>query len=192
MLAAVLLAAGAATRYGADKLMVTLADGRPILAAAIDALSPHVGCVVGVVGPQHRARAELLRARGCRVATCQQAAAGMGHSLAAGIAALPVCTDYLVALGDMPWLQAETVAQVVQYSRDNASSVIIAPRFQGRRGHPILFRGTLRAQLLALEGDQGARAMMERHAAQIRYCEVEDAGILRDVDRPEDLIGLSI
>jgi molybdenum cofactor cytidylyltransferase len=109
----------------------------------------------------------------------------MGASLAAGVAALPVDRAVVVALADMPWIEPTTIARVADAVRNGA--VVAAPFHDGQRGHPVGFAPSLRDELLALAGDDGARSVLARHRASLVRIDVDDAGVLRDVDRPSDM-----
>ncbi len=109
----------------------------------------------------------------------------MGASLAAGIAAAGGADGFVVALADMPWVAPATIRLVVEALRGGAS--IAAPRYQGKRGHPVGFGATHRAELVALAGDHGARAIVDAHTEVLRLVDVDDVGTLADVDVPGDL-----
>jgi len=90
---------------------------------------------------------------------------------------------WLVALGDMPFVDQATLRALASAIEDGAG--IAAPLFEGRRGNPVAFGALHRAALLALDGDQGARRLLER--APVTAIAVDDPGILRDIDSPADL-----
>jgi molybdenum cofactor cytidylyltransferase len=179
----ILLAAGSATRFGRDKLLVTLPDGTPIGVAALENLAAAVDTVVAVVRLGDDALATALAAHGARVTACPQAAEGMGESLAWGVRAAPAAAAWLIALADMPWVQSTTVDRVGQALRQGA--LIAAPTWQGAQGHPVGFAASLYAELIALTGDEGAKSIVARHGASA--VATEDAGALRDIDTPQDL-----
>ncbi len=179
----ILLAAGSASRFGADKLLAPLPEGTPVGVAALEHLAAVVDAVVAVVRPHDTALAAALAARGARVSMCPRAAEGMGVSLAWGIRAAPAATAWVIALADMPWVQPATAARVVDALREGAS--IAAPCWQGRRGHPVGFAADRYPDLVALSGDEGARPVLARYP--VTLIDSEDAGILRDVDTPQDL-----
>ena len=109
---------------------------------------------------------------------------GMGASLAAGVRATPDANSWLVALGDMPWIAASTYEAVTRaLDADDAS--IVAPAHRGVRGHPVGFAAHHFDALAALDGDTGARALFA--SAPVRLLDVDDPGIVRDVDTPADL-----
>jgi molybdenum cofactor cytidylyltransferase len=184
--AGVLLAAGLGTRFGAHKLLVPLADGTPLAIAAARALRlAMTDEVLAVVRPGDTGLSALLVAEGLRVVECPQAGLGMGHSLAAGVTALPDAAGWVVALADMPYIKVSTIVRVVQAV--SAGALLAAPFHQDRRGHPVGFSATLRAELAALRGDRGARDLLTRHAPTLARLDVDDAGILMDVDTPAEL-----
>jgi molybdenum cofactor cytidylyltransferase len=141
--------------------------------------------VIADVRPHDDALAALFAIEGARVIRAARAHEGMGASLAAGVAAAPDADGWLVALADMPWIAPATHARVAAGLRDGAS--IVAPHCNGRRGHPVGFAAALCGELLALGGDEGARRVLEAHRDALTPIEVDDAGVLRDVDQPGDL-----
>jgi len=109
----------------------------------------------------------------------------MGHSLAAGIAALPSALSYVViALADMPFVQRSTLEQLQARMETAAANEIVQPQFDGRSGHPVGFGSGHFAALSELEGDVGARAVLKRHRRHVTHVAVNDPGVLRDIDRP--------
>jgi molybdenum cofactor cytidylyltransferase len=178
-----LLAAGAATRFGGDKLVAPLPDGSSVGVAALRNLTGALDAVVAVVRPEDDRLATALAAEGARVTACPFAADGMSSSLAWGVRASPLARAWLVVLADMPWIRPESVARVADAMRTGAA--IAAPSWRGARGHPVGFAGSFFFELAALSGDEGAKAILARHRVQL--IPVEDQGVVRDVDRPEDL-----
>lgn len=185
-IAGILLAAGRGTRFGGNKLLAPLADGTPLVLAAARALLGAVSSVLVVVRPDDRKLAALLTAEGVRIVECPQADQGMGHSLAAGVAASSVADAWLIALGDMPYIKVATHACVRDALATGA--LLAAPFYRGRRGHPVGFGAGLRTELQALHGDAGARELLARHSARLLRLDVDDPGILTDVDTPADLV----
>ena len=179
----ILLAAGEATRFGAHKLSVPLADGTPIAAAALKNLLAAVDAVVAVLRPGDDATAAALAAQGARTTVCPDAAAGMGASLAWGVRAAPTASGWVIALADMPWVRSATIAAVVSALR--AGVPIAAPERGGRRGHPVGFAGAFYPRLSALTGDEGAKEVLAANA--VTLIATDDDGVLRDVDTRADL-----
>jgi molybdenum cofactor cytidylyltransferase len=113
----------------------------------------------------------------------------MGASLACGIAETAGADGWLIALADMPYIKESTFRSLVEALR--AGAELVAPVHAGQRGHPVGFSAMFRSELLALDGDRGARQLLTRHADRLVRCEIDDPGVLMDVDTPMDL-GASI
>ena len=180
-----LLAAGSATRFGSDKLQHALPHGVAIAVQAARHLKSEVSRVVAVVRPEGGQTARALATEGCEVVVCDRAAEGMGASLACAARAAGAADGYLVALGDMPFVRPSTIGAV----RDAlaAGAALAAPYWRAKRGHPVGFAGNFRAELEALSGDEGARHLVDAHAARLVKVPVGDPGAIRDIDKPSDL-----
>lgn len=180
-----LLAAGQGRRFGSDKLLHLLDDGTPLAVASARKLKEACPRAIAVLRPEQTTLAALLIAEGLEVVICPEASAGMGHSLAAGVAASREAAGWLVALADMPFVQVATLRSVADAL--NTGAALAAPFHNSHRGHPVAFAARWRDELLALTGDEGARAIVGRHRKLLHTLESDDAGVLRDVDTPEDL-----
>lgn len=186
----VLLAAGYSKRFGSNKLLQPLPAqspeaGTPIGLAAAKHLLAVLPDSIAVVRPRARKLAKLLRGAGCNTVVCKDAAEGMGTSLAAGIRAAADADGWVIALADMPFLRPQTIRTIVDALA--AGAALAAPAYRGERGHPVGFARRFFGELTALRGDEGARELLKRHAHRVTLCEVDDPGILRDVDEPSDL-----
>ena len=181
----ILLAAGAGRRFGGPKLLAPGPEGQPVGLAAARSLAAAVDRCVAVVRPDDHRLAELLLAEGIDVLRNPRPERGMGASLAFAVAAMPAGKGWLVALGDMPWVQPSTAQRVAGALR--AGALLAAPLRKGRRGHPVGFAVDLGHELRALRGDRGARAVLHRHRDRLARVAVDDDGCLLDVDRPGDL-----
>ena len=181
----ILLAAGSASRFGADKLAATLPDGTPVGVAALRNLAAAVDSVIAVVRAGDNVTAKALIANGARVSVCPWANDGMGASLAWGVRGAAVAAGWVIALADMPWIAPATIARVATAIRDGA--LLAAPRFEGSRGHPVGVSARCYGELATLSGDEGARRLLAAHSASVQLVDVEDAGVLRDIDTPADM-----
>ena len=185
LISGILLAAGAGSRFGGDKLLHPLEDGVAIAAHAARNLIAAGLEVIAVVRwgdfPLH----DMLEEEGCQVTMFQGAPRGMGASLAHGVAQARGADGWVVALADMPRIAPDTIKKVIAALEEGAS--IAAPVRKGERGHPVGFGARLRDELLALDGDQGARVVVERHREAVRLVECDDPGIILDIDRKTDL-----
>lgn len=181
----ILLAAGSSRRFGSNKFLAPLADGTPLAVAAARRLIAAVPEAIAVLRPGDVELAAVLAAQGLRIVECAQAEYGMGHSLVAGVAAAGTADAWLIALADMPAIKHSTLAALV--AQLATGSTLVAPFHNGQRGHPVGFAAEFAPELLALRGDAGARDLLARHALVLTRLDVEDPGILIDVDTPDDL-----
>jgi molybdenum cofactor cytidylyltransferase len=181
-----LLCGGASVRFGRDKLLEKI-GGEPMAVVSARHLREAMPRVLAVTRPGRQDLSELLEGAGCEVLETYKALDGLGASLAAGVKASEAADGWVVMLADMPFIRADTIGAVRAALETGA--VIAAPvhRTSGARGHPVGFRGWLAEELMALAGDEGARSVIHRHRDIIRLIPVDDDGITRDIDRPEDL-----
>lgn len=186
----VLLAAGYARRFGSNKLLHPLPPGSvnaglPIALAAARNFVEALPESIAVIRPRAQKLGKMLREAGCNTVVCKNAAEGMGVSLAEGVRAAADAHGWVVALADMPYLRSETVRIVAKGLSEGAA--IAAPVYRGERGHPVGFARRFKDELSALRGDAGARDILKAHPDWITLYEVDDPGVLRDIDEPSDL-----
>jgi len=186
----ILLAAGYSKRFGSNKLLQSLPAGSPeagtpIGLAAAKHLLEALPESIAVVRPRAQKLARILRDAGCNTVVCKNAGDGMGTSLAAGVRSTSDASGWVVGLADMPFIRPETIRTVAKTLHDGAA--IAAPSFQGRRGHPVGFARRFYEELSSLHGDNGARQFLEQHPEWVKVFEVDDPGVVRDIDEPSDL-----
>ncbi|MDB5841334.1 MAG: nucleotidyltransferase family protein [Herminiimonas sp.] len=186
-LAGILLAAGKGSRFDPsgiqNKLLQPLAGGQPVAAAAAKNLLSVLPRTLAVVRPGATAVAVQLGALGCEVVECPDAGQGMGASLAFAIARTANAAGWLIALADMPYVQAATLQALIDTIANGAD--IAVPTHAGRRGNPVAFSHRHLPELLALGGDQGARRLLTSYP--VMEVAVDDPGIHRDIDTLGDL-----
>ncbi|MGH7638774.1 MAG: nucleotidyltransferase family protein [Gemmatimonadaceae bacterium] len=193
MIVGLLLAAGAARRFGAPKLVQHLA-GKPLVRWSADALAAAADRTVVVVPPEGAVITEALRGLPVSYVTNPAPERGLGASIARGVAALPGESEaVVVALADEPALDARWIEAVIaryRAGREGGHAAIVAPVFRGTRRHPVLFDRSVFAELSRLDGDAGARAVVERDPGRVALVEFDEPGTI-DVDTPEDLARLA-
>lgn len=184
---AILLAAGFSRRFGDIKLNAVLPDGSTVLQKTARLLTDNINNVLVVTRPALLDANVLskLTFSDQQIILCHDADQGMGHSLACAIRAIPehwhAC---MVCLGDMPFLRPSTLQQLQQHASPHA---IIIPTFQGQRGHPVVFGRDFFAELGRSQGDTGGREVVRNHPNRVQLIELDDPGILQDIDTPEDI-----
>lgn len=181
-----ILAAGASSRMrGADKLLEPVA-GRPLLAHVLAEAQASGLPLLVVLPPDRPARTALVKAAGLPHVIAARAAEGMAESLKAGVAALPSDKAIMLLLADLPEITAEDLRQMARVHAEDRQAILRGTAQDGRPGHPVLFPADLRAELLALNGDEGARSLLARHRDRLRPVPLPSAHATTDLDTPED------
>ncbi|TMQ03701.1 MAG: 4-diphosphocytidyl-2C-methyl-D-erythritol kinase [Deltaproteobacteria bacterium] len=189
-IAAVVLAAGRASRMGSNKLVAEL-DGEPIVRRTVRAaLASAARPVIVVTGHEADAVRAALAGLDVQLVHNPDFAEGMSTSLRTGIAAAGAVRAALVCLGDMPRLEARHLDAVIEAFRAGDPDEIIVPTADRKRGNPVLWPHRYFAEIAELTGDVGARALIDRHADQVRLLAIDDPAILVDVDTPAALAEL--
>jgi molybdenum cofactor cytidylyltransferase len=190
MIAAVLLAAGLARRMGRQKLLLQL-QGKPVVRWSVEHIVRHVEDVVIVTGPDDTAIRQALEDLAVRFVVNPRPQDGQGTSIAAGVAALkPWTTAALIALGDQPRMPATVVPALLEALR-RSGKAIVAPVYQGVQGTPVVFSSEVFAELRALKGDAGARAVVKENPERVEPVAF-DLAMPPDVDTPEDYAKLHV
>jgi molybdenum cofactor cytidylyltransferase len=186
MIAAIVLAAGASTRMGRQKLTLPLADGRPLARAAVEqVLAGGLDDVVVVLGREAEAVAATLRGLPIRTVVNPRYAEGQSTSLRAGLDALAPGTEAaVVALGDQPLPDPRVIHRLVEAFRTSGRP-IVAPVYRDGRGNPVLFASAVFDELRRVEGDRGGRPVIARNPERVAEVPV-DAPMPTDIDTPED------
>lgn len=192
VIAGLLLAAGRGARFDAqgqrNKLLEPI-DGEPVVLRSARQLRAAVDHLIVVGRPDSSLNAAAFAGLADLFSVCPDAALGMGHSLAHGVREARRCCApdaLLVALGDMPFVAAGTLQSLAALGRsEGGNALIAAPRYQGQRGHPVLFGRDFFDVLERCTGDTGAAALLR--GGPVQWLEVDDPGVIRDIDRPEDL-----
>lgn len=176
-------AAGAASRMrGGDKLL-ELVDGEPMLRRQARLACSICDRVIVTLREDDPARRAVLAGLPAQVLLVADAAEGMAASLRAGAAA---ATGALMILpGDMPEFTSEDLQKLIDATNQQPTAILRGATADGVAGHPVLFPADLRAELLALQGDEGARSVLQRHKARLRLIALPNQHALTDLDTPE-------
>jgi molybdenum cofactor cytidylyltransferase len=181
----ILLAAGKSERFGSNKLLYSLNNDKPMLLCTAERLVSVLPESVAVINTQLESHASELERIGMQVIVNKASERGMGNSIACGVRASPDAAGWLVTLADMPYVQAATIRQLANALLEGAQ--IVAPFFQLQRGHPVGFQQRFYNDLASLDGDRGARQIIENNLAVLKKVSTGDEGVIIDIDHMQDL-----
>jgi molybdenum cofactor cytidylyltransferase len=188
-IAAVVLAAGRSTRMGAVNKMIAEIGGKPLVRiAAEQALASRAAPVIVVTGHQRECIEAALAGLPVRFVHNPDYADGLGTSLKAGIAAVPEDADgAIICLGDMPQVDAALIDRLIGAFDPERGALIVVPSIEGRRGNPVVWSRRFFHELMAIQGDIGARHLIGQYAEAVAEVALAGDAALTDVDTPESL-----
>lgn len=183
--AAIILAAGKSRRMGSCKQLLPLGDGT-VITRCIDALvSGGAGEILVVVSAEGNSVADAVRDYPVRIVVNQESEGDMASSVRFGRDALiSEAGGVIVFLCDYPLVSAATITSLIEAHGESPGSIII-PCHGGKRGHPLLFP---RAVLDGLANEMILRDLVRRDTERVRCLDVNDPGVLLDMDTPEDYL----
>ncbi len=190
--AALVLAAGRSTRMGAVNKMLAEIGGKPLVRiAAEQAAASNAQPVIVVTGHEREKVEAALKDLPVRFAHNPDYAEGLGTSLKAGIAAVPEEADAtIVCLGDMPQVDATLINRLIAAFDPERGALVVVPSIDGRRGNPVVWSRRFFHDLMAIQGDVGARHLIGNYAEVVVEVPVAGEAALTDVDTPELLLAV--
>jgi molybdenum cofactor cytidylyltransferase len=191
-IAAIVLAAGRSTRMGGPNKLLAEIGGKPLVRiAAEQALASRASPVIVVTGHEHERVTAALAGLSVTLVHNPDFASGLGGSLKTGIAVVPANADgVVVCLGDMPQVDAALIDQLIAAFDPEKGALAVVPVFDGRRGNPVLWSRRFFPDLMAIEGDVGARHLINRYNEAVVEVPVTGKAAFVDVDTPEALRGV--
>jgi molybdenum cofactor cytidylyltransferase len=189
-IAAVVLAAGRSTRMGGANKLLAEIGGKPLVRiAAEQALASRTDPVILVTGHQREQVEAAVAGLDLRLVHNPNFAQGLGTSLRAGVAAVPSDTDgVVVALADMPQVTSTLIDQLIAAFDPEHGALVAVPTVDGQRGNPVLWARRFFPELMAIEGDIGARNLIASYAEAVTEVPVTGTAAFVDVDTPEMLL----
>ena len=184
----IILAAGFSRRFGEDDKLFADLGGETLLSRT---LSLYPADLFNerklVIKPDDAAALELANAHGFEGVLNESAANGMGTSIAAGVRSLQAKTGVMIALADMPFVKPITIKSLVSAFEAASGAAIIAPNYDNKIGHPKVFSSDFFDELIHLDDDEGGRSLVAHHQGCLTCIQVEDEGVIRDVDTIDDI-----
>jgi molybdenum cofactor cytidylyltransferase len=184
-----ILAAGRSTRMGGPNKLLAEIGGRPLVRiAAEQALASRARPVIVVTGHQRERVEQALEGLGVLLVHNPDFADGLSTSVKAGLAAVPDTVDgAIVCLGDMPQVTAGLIDRLIAAFDPERGALVVVPTIDGKRGNPVVWSRRFFPELMALEGDVGARNLIGRYPEGVAEVALTDEAALIDVDTPEAL-----
>ena len=182
----ILLAAGKSSRFGTNKILASLPDSTPIGLRSAETLQKCVDDLLVVVDSENIATRDLFVDHGFNVTVSKNSGLGMGYSLSHGITVSSDATHWIIALADMPYLDASTMSKLRKFLV--TKNRITVPIFEGRVGHPVGFPVNYREQLIGLDDDNGARSVLDCSGEDTFFFMSSDLGVVKDIDVKSDIL----
>jgi len=188
-IAALVLAAGRSSRMGGPNKLLEKIAGRPLVRIVVEAaLASRARPVFVVTGHQREQVEATLAGLPVKFLHNPHFAEGLGTSLRTGIAALPAQADgVIVCLGDMPQVDAALIDRLLDAFDPDKVALVVVPTIAGQRGNPVVWSRRFFPDLMAVEGDVGARHLIGRYAEAVTEVPLSGNAALTDVDTPEAL-----
>ena len=185
-LTGLILAAGRSSRMGRDKALLSY-RGKTFLNHLIDLALPRTESIVVVLGHNQQVISESLPSSSrIRVVVNRDYDQGMLSSLQRGLESLPADADWILwMLVDHPAVRGRTLDALIASANDTGAPLVI-PRFNGDRGHPIMLSRRVAERMLQMDPNKSPQDAVRSYYPETRFVDVDDAGVMRDVDRPVD------
>jgi molybdenum cofactor cytidylyltransferase len=187
--AAIILAAGRSTRMGGPNKLLAELNGKTLVRIVTEqALASKTSDVIVVTGHQAEQVEKALAGLKVKFVRNPDFAEGLASSVKAGIAAVPEKADAAVmCLGDMPLISARLIDRLIEAFAPDRGNLITVPVSDARRGNPVLWSRRFFNELMALDGDIGARHLIARHSEAVAEVPVDGHGAFLDIDTPQAL-----
>jgi molybdenum cofactor cytidylyltransferase len=143
--------------------------------------------IIIVLGYKHEEVMKTLKLEYEKVVINEEYEKGMSSSLKKGVLNISKDSEaFAIFLADMPLIKEESIEKVINEFNER-SCLIVAPIFNKVIGHPVIFHRNLIPEIINLEGDIGAKKVIEKYKDEACFIEIDDEGVLIDIDAPKDL-----
>jgi molybdenum cofactor cytidylyltransferase len=185
--AALLLSGGASSRFGGEPKALANAGERSVVRRMVElSLARSYDPIVVVVGPHRAPIAHDLRNLPVEIVDSEEWFEGRTASVQAGLRAIPEEDDVLMWPVDHPFVTSRTLERLEAVREHDDLAVWFIPTFEGRGGHPVLWKPVVRPDLLQLRPDAPLRALLPEFGPQVRRVPVDDPGVIASIDTPEE------
>ena len=181
----VLLAAGQSTRFGSNKCLKKLSNGNEIALQSALNLKAHLDQVICVIPENSHELKSLFERNGFQILENKLSKEkGMSSSIKLAVKAASEAQAWLFCLADMPNIKPTSYQSLI--SKLDQKHTIVIPKYNQQRGNPVGLSNGHYNQIMALEGDVGAKQIFKQNAHDINFVDVNDEGILQDIDTVAD------
>lgn len=185
MVGAVILAAGLSTRMGGSKLTLML-DGIPIVEHVIKNVEvSEIEDIVLVYSKYTEDVKHIADKHGIHAVENKRAEEGMSTSVKEGLSSMLGKQGVMFLLGDQPFIETRDINKLVSQFKVNRDKIIVPVSYNGR-GNPVIFPEKFYAEIMGIEGDKGARLLLDKYASEVVFVEVEASRIHFDIDTIDD------
>ena len=185
MIGAIILAAGMSTRMGESKLSLML-DGKPIVEHVINKVEvSQVNKILVVYSEYTKPVEAIAKKHGLASVENHKTKEGLSTSLKCGLSKLLGTEAVMFLLGDQPFIETQDINKLIQHYKSNRGKIIVPVNYEGR-GNPVIFPEKYYEEILTLEGDKGARLLLDKYVDDIIFVEIEDSKIQFDIDTRDD------
>lgn len=186
MISAIILAAGLSSRMGMPKQLLTLGNKTLIRIVTENVLASAADEVLVVTGHLEKEVSAAVSDLPVNIIYNPRYEQGQGASLALGVQSInEKASAFLVLMSDQPLITASLISLAIDEFMKN-SCLVLRPTHKGLPGHPVVFSASMRAELEALKGDEGARQILKKLGDKVRYLPVLDEAVVFDIDTPVD------
>ena len=188
---AIILAAGLSQRMGEENKLFLHIKTKPIIKHVIDAIAKADMDEIIIVGSEYSNNflKDLLDEK-MSLVNNPNYKKGMTTSIKAGVRSAKKENAFMICLGDQPFIKSETYKKIAKYAENSfqeSKSAIVKPSYQGKQGNPVVFSSNYLEDILNHEEPEGCKEIVEKNKAQLCLIEVNDEGILKDIDNKTDL-----
>lgn len=183
MITAIIMASGYSKRMGENKLLLNY-KGKLLIEHTIDTVLQCDFLEVILVAREVKI-IKIAKNKGLKVIKNENAVKGISESIKLGIRNADESEGYMFFTADQPLLDVDTIKVLLSEFKENKSYIFV-PKYQGKRGSPVIFPEKFKKAFLELEGDVGGKTIINKHLDQVRFVSIKDHKKMFDIDTPED------
>jgi len=186
MISAIILAAGESKRMGQPKQLLPFRGSTLLGQIMENLLQSQAAETIVVLGSQAEKIIPQIAREPVRIVVNPDFEQGMSSSIKCGLSHISEAADgVMIVLGDQPLIEKETIDLLIERHRQSERGIIL-PVYNGRRGHPVIFKMKYKDELLRLTGDIGGKQIVERHPSDVLEVEVDSESVVMSIDALSD------